>query len=77
MKTSGEFPDAMRVTNQIAAALKCSLSRATIACPKARSKFGLHFDFGSYYLIRNRFYLVLRSPSGSVLLAGDQQVRME
>lgn len=37
---------------------------------------GVHVDIGSYYFIRNRFHLVLRSPSGSVLRAGDEQVRM-
>ncbi|MEK7891152.1 aspartyl/asparaginyl beta-hydroxylase domain-containing protein [Burkholderia contaminans] len=56
--------------------MRSPLSRATIVRLKPRSEVGVHIDIGSYYVIRNRFHLVLRSPSGSVLRAGDEQVRM-
>ena len=73
---AASFPRAMAVMTKIAEATKSSLSRATIVRLKAQSQVGRHIDGGSYYLIRNRFHLVLHSPSGSVLISGDEAVRM-
>lgn len=70
------FPLAMRFLEQAAIDLRSPLSRATIVRLKPHSEVGVHIDIGSYYLIRNRYHLVLRSPSGSVLRAGDEEVRM-
>jgi aspartyl/asparaginyl beta-hydroxylase (cupin superfamily) len=73
---SANFPRAMNTMAKIAEAMKSSLSRATIVRLKPKSQVGQHIDTGSYYLIRNRFHLVLRSPSGSVLISGNEAVRM-
>ncbi len=35
-----------------------------------------HRDAGDYYRVRDRYHLVLRSPLGSFLRAGDQTVLM-
>jgi aspartyl/asparaginyl beta-hydroxylase (cupin superfamily) len=73
---SANFPRAMNTMTKIAEAMKSSLSRATIVRLKPKSQVGQHIDTGSYYLIRHRFHLVLRSPSGSVLISGNEAVRM-
>ncbi len=74
---SVKFPLAMSMMGKIAEAMKSSLSRATIVRLKPKSQVGQHIDVGSYYLIRNRFHLVLYSPSGSVLISGNEAVRMQ
>lgn len=74
---SAKFPLAMSMMAKIAEATKSSLSRATIVRLKPKSQVGQHIDVGSYYLIRNRFHLVLYSPSGSVLISGNEAVRMQ
>jgi hypothetical protein len=76
-RISTRFPFAIAFMNHVAAQLKCQLSRATIVRLKPRSEVGVHIDAGSYYLIRHRFHLVLRSSCGSVLRAGNEQVRMQ
>jgi aspartyl/asparaginyl beta-hydroxylase (cupin superfamily) len=73
---SANFPRAMSAMTKIAEAMKSSLSRATIVRLKPKSQVGQHIDVGSYYLIRNRFHLVLHSTSGSVLISGNEAVRM-
>lgn len=75
-KISANFPRAMAAMTKIAEALKSSLARATIVRLKPKSQVGQHIDVGSYYLIRNRFHLVLHSTSGSVLISGNEAVRM-
>jgi hypothetical protein len=74
-KFATSFPRAMAVMTKIAEAMKSSLSRATIVRLKPQSQVGRHIDDDSYYLIWNRFHLVLHSP-GSVLISGDEAVRM-
>jgi hypothetical protein len=73
---SANFPRAMSTMAKIAEAMKSSLSRATIVRLKPKSQVGQHIDVGSYYLIRNRFHLVLHSTAGSVLVSGNEAVRM-
>jgi hypothetical protein len=74
---SARFPLAMSTMAKIAEMSKSSLSRATIVRLKPKSRVDQHIDVGSYYLIRNRFHLVLYSPSGSVLISGNEAVRMQ
>lgn len=75
-KMSGRFPLAINFLAKVADDLKCSLSRATIVRLKPQSHVGVHIDVGSYYLIRDRYHLVLQSRSGSVLQSGNEQIRM-
>jgi hypothetical protein len=35
-----------------------------------------HIDRGEYYLVRDRYHLILQSQAGSYLKAGDEEVRM-
>jgi Aspartyl/Asparaginyl beta-hydroxylase len=73
---SSHFPLAMGFLAKAAELFNASLSRATIVRLKPRSSVGVHIDSGSYYLIRHRFHLVLRSASGSILRSGNEEVRM-
>jgi outer membrane protein assembly factor BamB/orotate phosphoribosyltransferase len=70
------FPRAVAFMKSVAEEMGADLSRATIVRLKPNSKVERHIDMGSYYLIRDRFHLVLYSSAGSVLMSGGEQVRM-
>jgi outer membrane protein assembly factor BamB/orotate phosphoribosyltransferase len=70
------FPKAVVFLTGIAKEMGAQLSRATIVRLKPRSRVFRHIDSGSYYFIRDRYHLVVSSPAGSVLISGDEQVRM-
>jgi outer membrane protein assembly factor BamB/orotate phosphoribosyltransferase len=76
-KISQLFPRAVEFMTSIAAEMNASLSRATIIRLKPHSKVSSHIDKGSYYLIRDRYHLVLNSPKGSMMLCGDEKVYMQ
>lgn len=71
------FPRAVRFITDFANEMNAHLSRAAIVRLKPKSQVLRHIDTGSYYLIRDRFHLVLYSSAGSVLISGDEQVRMQ
>ena len=70
------FPRAMTFLTEFASEMGCELSRATIVRLKPKSQVFRHIDEGSYYFLRDRFHLVVRSPAGSVLMSGGETVRM-
>lgn len=70
------FPKAVAFMTDVAREMNSQLSRATIVRLKPKSQVSRHIDVGSYYLIRNRFHLVLYSSAGSVLMSGGEEVRM-
>lgn len=71
------FPRAVAFMTEFAAEMNCQLSRATIVRLKPNSQVFRHIDGGSYYFLRDRFHLVLKSSAGSVLMSGGEQVRMQ
>jgi len=73
---SKRFPRALTFLTEFAREMNCHLSRATIVRLKAESKVLRHIDEGSYYFLRDRFHLVLQSPTGSLLMSGGEEVRM-
>lgn len=75
--TSALFPKALALMTEIAKELNAELSRAVIVRLKPKSQVYPHIDNGSYYVLRNRYHLVLRSATGSVLASGDEEVRMQ
>jgi hypothetical protein len=74
---SKSFPRALAFMTEFAQEMNCHLSRATIVRLKPKSQVFRHIDEGSYYFLRDRFHLVLQSSTGSVLLSGGEQVRMQ
>src|SRR6202034_3454526 len=58
---SALFPRALAFMTEVAKELNGQLSRATIVRLKPKSRVDRHMDAGSYYLIRDRFHLVLYS----------------
>lgn len=71
------FPRALAFMTEFAQEMNCRLSRATIVRLKPKSHVFRHIDAGSYYFLRDRFHLVLRSCTGSVLMSGGETVRMQ
>lgn len=74
---SERFPRAVAFMTGFAREMNSQLSRATIVRLRPRSRVSRHIDAGSYYLIRDRFHLVLHSSAGSVLMSGGEEVRMQ
>lgn len=52
------------------------LSRAKIVKLPAGGRVYPHIDRGEYYRLRDRYHLVLHSPQGSWMRAGDEEVHM-
>jgi orotate phosphoribosyltransferase len=71
------FPKALAFMTNFAKEMNCKLSRATIVRLKPRSQVFRHTDAGSYYLIRDRYHLVIHSSAGSMMKSGDEEVRMQ
>ncbi|GAB5470344.1 MAG: hypothetical protein Kilf2KO_33740 [Rhodospirillales bacterium] len=74
---SDRFALACSFIEQVAARRDGLLSRAKIVCLPAGRRVYPHIDRGEYYLLRDRFHLVLRSARGSWLRAADEEVRMQ
>jgi outer membrane protein assembly factor BamB/orotate phosphoribosyltransferase len=74
---SKTFPRALAFMTEFAQEMNCRLSRAAIVRLKPQSQVFRHTDKGSYYFLRDRFHLVLQSPTGSVLMSGGERVRMQ
>jgi outer membrane protein assembly factor BamB/orotate phosphoribosyltransferase len=74
---SNAFPRAVSFITAFAKEMNCKLSRASIVRLKSQSKVFRHTDAGAYYLIRDRYHLVIRSSSGSIMKSGDEEVRMQ
>ena len=74
---SKRFPHCVGFLEGFASEMNAYLSRAMIVRLKPNAEVFRHVDAGSYYFIRDRYHLVLHSKSGSVLISGDEQVRMQ
>ena len=70
------FPSVLEFLRQVAASERAVLGRATLVALPPGKRVYPHTDFGDYYRIRDRYHLVLRSPQGSPLEAGDQTTTM-
>jgi hypothetical protein len=71
------FPLACAFMEDVARREGGTLSRATIVRLKPQSQVYPHIDHGAYYLIRNRYHLVLKSALGSIMIAGDEKIVMK
>ena len=75
-RAAARFPRTLAFCEKIADEWGAALGRATLVALLPRSRVYPHIDTGAYYRIRDRFHLVLRSPEGSPLAAGDETVVM-
>ena len=73
---AGKFPIAMAFCERVAAELQAELGRATLVALLPKCRVFPHVDAGAYYRVRDRLHLVLKSPQGSPLTAGDETVVM-
>ena len=72
-----KFPVATRFLEAFVAETGSELGRATIVSLRPQGKVYRHIDRGEYYRVRDRYHLVLKSKLGSVLISGDEQVRLK
>jgi hypothetical protein len=74
---SARFPLIRHFLQSVAEDLDCDLGRAKLVALPAGRRVYPHIDRGRYYQLHDRYHLVLRSPLGSWLRAGDEEVRMQ
>lgn len=70
------FPSALRFCELIAEKTDGEIGRVTLVSLSPYAKVFPHIDIGTYYRIRDRYHLVLRSPQGSPLSAGNETAVM-
>ena len=73
---AARFPRALAFCERIAELQGGELGRATLVALQPGGWVRPHVDAGAYYRVRDRFHLVLQSPAGSPLRAGDESVVM-
>lgn len=67
------FPNLTAFLEQFAKEVDGTLARVTIVSLKPGSQVYRHIDGGTYYEKRDRYHLVLQSPSGSRMVSGDEE----
>lgn len=70
------FPITMKFLDRFANEVKGELGRAMFARLKSHSFVYPHIDEGTYYAVRDRYHLVVDSPSGSDMSIEDEDVIM-
>ena len=71
------FPETISILRGFAKELDGKPGRAKIALLPPAAKVLPHSDRGLYYKMRNRYHFVVQSRDGSLLRAGDEEVRMQ
>ena len=71
------FPETVSILREFARELDGKPGRAKIALLPPAAKVLPHSDRGLYYKARDRYHFVLHSRDGSLLRAGDEEVRMQ
>jgi len=71
------FPAILNWVEQRAIALGGALGRVALVRLAPGGRVYRHVDHGRYYQWRDRYHLVLHSPAGSLLGAGEEWVRMQ
>ncbi len=76
--TAKSFPVAISFIERFAKELDGELSRAKLVNLPSGNQVYSHIDQGEYYMIRNRYHLILSTGTdGSYLKAGDESARMK
>ena len=70
------FPRTLALLRELAERERGTLGRATLVALSPRRRVFPHVDAGAYYRIRDRYHLVLQSPSGSPLTAAGETIVM-
>lgn len=74
---ASSFPATLSFMNRVAHFLNGSLERALYVRLAPKSVVYPHIDGGEYYAVRDRYHFVVRSPTGSLLKSGSEQVIMQ
>jgi aspartyl/asparaginyl beta-hydroxylase (cupin superfamily) len=74
---SAAFPVASRFCDELVRSQQGTMGRAVMAKLRPHGTVYPHTDDGLYWLLRDRYHLVLKSVAGSVLRAGGEEVRMK
>ena len=72
-----EFPTIMNFIEEFVQKIGGELGRINIVRLAPKGRVYSHIDHGEYYLVRDRYHLVLQSRAGSWLKCGKEEVRMQ
>ena len=70
------FPVADAFIEQLVSSMNGSFGRAVITKLRPNGKIPSHIDDRLYWLLRDRYHLVIKSSAGSLFRAGGEEVRM-
>lgn len=76
-KVAENFPKICAELKRLVHQLDGTLSRVMIVRLKPRGKVYRHIDNGAYYILRDRYHLVIKSENGSLMFAADESVIMQ
>ena len=68
------FPIIMETLQRFADKVNGGLSRVTVVRLQPESKVYPHIDEGEYYKYRDRYHIVVQSPTGSEMIAGEEKM---
>lgn len=71
------YPATMQWLENFARLRNATLSRVLLAKLKPKSQVYRHYDRGEYYKVRDRYHLVIASPSGSPMICGEEEAVMQ
>lgn len=74
---SERFPVADAFIEQLANGMNGSFGRAVITQLRPNGRIHPHIDDRLYWLLRDRYHLVIKSKTGSHFRSGDEEVRMQ
>lgn len=72
-RTASRFPAAIAFINSVASELGAEPQRAMYVRLAPRRQVYRHTDVGEYYLVRDRYHLVIQSEGGSPLTSGHER----
>jgi hypothetical protein len=73
---TGDFSSTCHFARSFARGAVGVLGRVAIVNLRAHGQVTRHVDAGMYYKLRSRYHLVLKSPSGSRMVSGNEQVTL-
>ena len=71
-RMSQRFPDTLAWCEAFARSTGGRLGRVVLVSLRPKGRVYPHVDHGAYYAVRDRFHLVVDSPSGSPLITEDE-----
>ena len=74
---AASFPHACNYVEELVGSMQGTMGRAVLTNLRPQGKICPHIDDGLYWLLRDRYHLVIKSVKGSYFKVGGEEVRMQ